>query len=44
MSDLPKDEDGLKQWCEDRWVEKDAKLGEMVKYELGRVATTERSS
>lgn len=35
MADLPKDEEGLKRWCEDRWVEKDERLGEMVKHELG---------
>jgi hypothetical protein len=31
MSDLPQDENALKEWCEAAWVEKDRRLGEMMR-------------
>jgi hypothetical protein len=30
MSDLPQDENALKEWCEAAWVEK--RLGEMMRH------------
>jgi hypothetical protein len=32
MSDLPQDENALKEWCEAAWVEKDKRLGEMMRH------------
>ncbi|GFZ47113.1 hypothetical protein JCM24511_04855 [Saitozyma sp. JCM 24511] len=31
MSDLPQDEDALKEWCEAAWAEKDRRLEEMMR-------------